>query len=114
MALPDKRQEIADVLSDFDGITGHVYVPTAPQEGDAWPQFDSIAIETGETLPTYTWLIYVKLPAIEQDAMRWQDERLEDLIAWLKRTGVVKGGRTINLGTTTSPEPGLEITLESD
>jgi hypothetical protein len=61
MSNAQTRQDIADALSEVDGISGHTSKPAALNEGDAWPQWRG-AEKAGGRVFTHTWAVLVVMP----------------------------------------------------
>lgn len=61
MSNAETRQEIADALSAVSGISGHTSKPSAPNEGDAWPQWRGSERAGGRAF-TQNWVVLIVLP----------------------------------------------------
>lgn len=80
MSIVGDRQDIASALDSVDGVTGHVYRPTAIVPGAAWPLLGSIDRDRDAQV---TWRAVIVLPADERRASEWFDEHHEAVDAAL-------------------------------
>lgn len=80
------RQEIADVLSTVDGVTGFKFKPTVVDTGDAFPLLESRERGPAQDYEN-TWNIVVVLPVGDEDASNWHDSHYEAIADALEEYG---------------------------
>lgn len=102
MSLAGDRQEIADALTEVDGVTGHRYRPRTLPAGTAWPLLEGLARGPAYDFAA-TWRVVVVLPADEVRASEWFDAHHEEVADALADVGYVE-----------RVEPGLVATEAGD
>lgn len=82
------RQEIADVLSTVDGVTGLKFRTKTLNTGDAFPLLESMERGPAQDYEN-TWRIVVVLPSgnYGRDASEWMDSHYEAIADALEEYG---------------------------
>lgn len=73
------RQSIAAALSAVEGIKGYTSTPSAPNVGDAWPQWRGGARAMARAY-TQSWAVLIVMPQNDEvTADSYADERLDEI-----------------------------------
>lgn len=110
MSLVGVRQELADALSEVEGVNGYTKPPTALKPGDAWPRLGGLERQG----PVYLvrWRVLVLLPLDEVAALNLLETLVPDLEAALASVGYVESYTPVTYQAgTTANHPAVEITL---
>lgn len=84
------RPDIAEALSEVDGVTGYTRRPSAPRVGDAWPKWSGDTHVAPGAFET-TWQIVVLLPNDEAAQEEWIVARRVALVEALAAVAWVVG-----------------------
>lgn len=73
------RERIAAALSTVTGIKGYASTPSAPNVGDAWPQWRN-GVRALARAYTQSWSVLIVIPQNDEvTADRYADERLDEI-----------------------------------
>lgn len=105
-----RREDIAELLSEVDGIKGYAFRPKTPKAGDAWPLLSGYELVDG-------WLareerIIVFLPQDEKSASEFMDAKVGLLWDALRPLGFIE-----RIEPTEGPATGqysMTITMRSE
>jgi hypothetical protein len=113
MSNHDTRVAIAAALDTVQGLTGTPRRPKLVTAGAAWPQWGGSERADGGAF-LVTWNILVVLPAQEQDADEFVDDRLDDLYDAIQPVAHITGYQPAQLQTSEGDLYALMITARSE
>lgn len=116
MSLVDKRQAIADALSELTDVRGFPYAPSAPRASNAWPLLGPIERDRSSGQFMVTWRVLVVLPQNEEQASSWIDTHLDLLWEALQPQGYIDSFEPVVIATnnTGADLRALQITMRSE
>jgi hypothetical protein len=112
MGWASDRQDIADLLSAVEGLTGHAYRPRVVAPGSAWPTLVRVDRRPGGFQAT--WKILVALSGDEPTATTRADDLLPSMLPALEQAVYVDSVIPVALTTGAGDAYALEITVRSE
>jgi hypothetical protein len=113
MSFAVTRAELADQLSEVDGVQGYAKRPKVIKPGDAWPLLGSVGNRSGSAFQA-TWRIFVVLGNDESSAIDKAEALLPELCAAIDPVAYVDGAVPFAIPTQGGELFALEITARSE
>lgn len=111
MTTADTRAALAAALSIVDGLSGYSETPSAPNVGDAWPQWRG-AERAGGHAYTHTWNVLIVLPQQDEvTADSYIDEHYEELDAALGPVLFIDAIQPAEIAVPDNPQPLLALLI---